>query len=273
MSSTGNSIININDVTLVNFDSLLKKITFRFVSSEFAATMKEEPEQSERIFILEKEKNKADYHRRFDNGEDLIFQLADEIYRCYTKEARECLQSGDSFIAKRKEEIAKNIHGELKKVYKSVSKGDVTIKESINTNTIVVWLTPNLKDSVEPKKLELILHDVISSILIFKNQSDFLSFLQKREYDAVVFLIITTDYNNFDYQQVSNVKYIYRYEKPSSKKEAIIDNYNDLRSRLIRDLIAHYDQLGSNCSTRRDAQAAEIIFKKIRKLYNIIEGF
>src|SRR5690349_14865465 len=115
------SIIILDNDSFVDFNKLPNKITLLFVSSEFAAKMKDKPLQTEAIFILEDDKNKVDYRTRFDSDEDLIFQLADEICRCYRKEAKDCSEAGDFAIAKEKEELANDIHEELKKVYRSVS--------------------------------------------------------------------------------------------------------------------------------------------------------
>jgi len=129
------SIIINDHASFIDLKKLPNKITLFFVSSEFAATMKDKPEQTEAIFILESDKNQVDHRKQFDTGEDLIFQLADEIYRCYKKEASELLQSGDSSIAKEKEDLANRIHGELKKAYKSVCTGN---KAPLNVTTTCV---------------------------------------------------------------------------------------------------------------------------------------
>ena len=120
MSTTKNTIFIFDDITEINFDELLKKPTFLFVSSDFAATMGTKSEQIEMVFILETDKNQVDYRERFDNGEDLIFELADNIYQCYKKEANNYLTSGDTVMAKMKKDQASDIHGILKSAYKSV---------------------------------------------------------------------------------------------------------------------------------------------------------
>jgi hypothetical protein len=84
-SSIGNFIIDIDNDVTVDYDKLPKKVTFLFVSSSYAATMKNKSEQLKDIFILEEDKNKVDHCNRFENGKDLIFELADDIYRCLKK--------------------------------------------------------------------------------------------------------------------------------------------------------------------------------------------
>jgi hypothetical protein len=117
-SMTKHAILIVDDDTAINFDELPKKTTFLFVSSEFAATMRRKSEQVETVFILENDKNKVDHQERFDNGEDLIFELADKIYQCYKREANGYLTLGDVMMAKTKEEQANQIHSTLKRVYK-----------------------------------------------------------------------------------------------------------------------------------------------------------
>ena len=60
---------------------------------------------------------------------DSIFQLVDEIYRGYMKEAREDFELGDLSRANIKEEFANEIHSELKRIYKSTFKDDHSIRK------------------------------------------------------------------------------------------------------------------------------------------------
>jgi hypothetical protein len=121
VSMTKNAIFIFNGNAVINFDELPKKTTFLFVSSEFAAKMRHKSEQVETVFILENDKNKVDHRERFDNGGDLIFELADKIYQCYKREADDYLTFGDMMMAKTKEEQANQIHSTLKRAYKLAS--------------------------------------------------------------------------------------------------------------------------------------------------------
>ena len=120
-SLTENSILMVDDISAMTPYQIPNMTTLLFISSEAAVTMEPEPEHIDAIFILESDKDKADFRQRFDNGEDLIFQLADEIYRCYKEEARALSESGDSSRAKEREDLASRIFTDLKKAYKSVS--------------------------------------------------------------------------------------------------------------------------------------------------------
>ncbi|CAF0943635.1 unnamed protein product [Adineta steineri] len=129
---TGNSISIIDDISTVNFDEPPRKTAFLFVSSEFDATMGSELEHTEAVFVLEDDIGKVDYEHRFDNGDDLIYQLADEIYRCYQQEAEQYLISGDVKTAEIKRKVSNKIHEELDKAYNSTLKSDSTITKSID---------------------------------------------------------------------------------------------------------------------------------------------
>jgi hypothetical protein len=195
-SLTGDSIFIIDDSAAVNFDELPKKTTFLFVSSQFAATMTSKPTQIETIFILEDDKTKVDHRERFATDVDLIFQLADVIYRCYTEEARECLAFKNSSMAKRKEQLANQIHDELKKVYKSVVTGNNVITAAIDTTTTIVWLQSKLQNDMEVEKLHEFLDDVVSPFQSFVSKFDCQNYLRKNEFCGAVFLMIHADYED-----------------------------------------------------------------------------
>ncbi|CAF1299005.1 unnamed protein product [Rotaria magnacalcarata] len=135
------SIIIKTHASILDLKHLPNKTTLFFVSSECAAGMAGELEHGEAIFILENDKNKVDYRKRFDNDEDLIFQLADEIYRCCKKESMELLESDQSSLAEEKNAVANQIHVELKKAYKSVSTNETV---PLNGTTILVSVISKL---------------------------------------------------------------------------------------------------------------------------------
>ena len=120
VSMAENSIIVIDDSSMTDLDDLLKKDTFLFVSSEFATIMNGLLEQVKETFVLVNDKNQIDYQKRFDDGEDLIFELADQIYQCYKKEADLHFTFNETILGKIKIEQANQIYGILKQAYKSV---------------------------------------------------------------------------------------------------------------------------------------------------------
>ncbi|CAF0798766.1 unnamed protein product [Adineta steineri] len=118
-----------DDISATDFHQLSDKPTYFFVSSTTAAKMKDIPKQTQLTFVLEEDKNKVDHYERFENGEDLIFELGDVIYRCYKKEANQYLASGDTIMADMKEKQANQVHSNLKKAYKSVSHDNDIIQD------------------------------------------------------------------------------------------------------------------------------------------------
>jgi hypothetical protein len=265
-----NSIFIMNDNSAIDFDLLSKKTTFLYVSSQFAATMKRKPKQIEAMFILEDDKNKIDHYERFGSGRDLIFQLADEIYRCYKKEARECLESGDLTTAKIKEEFANKIHEELKRVYNSMLTHNNNVMTPIDTTTAIVWLGLKLQGEIEMERVRTLLSSFVSSFLAFDNQSTCENYLLENKFAGFVYLIINTDHEISIGTDLPHIKIVYYNEQILSNNEKIINKYNDLCFRLLSDLAVYYSKLGSICSTEHDSKTAKDMFMKTYELYNLL---
>jgi hypothetical protein len=267
------SIVIFDNTSLINFNKLSNKITLLFVSSEFAKTMESKPKQTKAIFILEDDKNKVDQRERFGTGEDLIYQLADEVYRCYKKEASDDFKSGNLWMAEKKGKQADGIHSELWKVQERYLATNKTTKASAcAAKTIIVWLKSQSQDNTEVEKVYELFSKVVSSFLVFDSHLDCHKYLLKNERDNAVFLIISNDYENWivsDFQQLSNVKEAYHYGQSSSKNETIINNCHDLCVRLTHDLMVHYNRLGSDCSVEQDTKTASDMYMKAHELCNI----
>ncbi|CAF1374168.1 unnamed protein product [Adineta ricciae] len=250
-----------------NLNKLSKENLVLFVSSEFALTMKE---QFGKIFILENDKSKIDNEKRFGNGEDLIYSLADEIYRCYMKESKEYLQNGDLINAKLKEEKANEIHHELKKIYKSISSLQTQISISNPPLTKLIWIKSKIQiNHIEIEKIENHFSEVISSFLVFNDPLICHQRILDNEIQTKIFLIIDSNYDESiinDFQKLSNVKIVIRYGQISSENETIIDNYDDLCFHLTHELLTHYNQLGSFYSNKQDAKTAKDMYIKAQLL-------
>ncbi len=257
-------IFIMHDNPVIDFDLLPKKTTFLYTSSQFAATMKRKPKQIEAIFILEDDKNKIDHYERFGSGIDLIFQLSDEIYRCYRKEVRECLESGDLSTAKIKEEFANKIHAELKNVYKSMSREKNNSIISMDTTTTIIWLKLKMHGGSEMEGVRKLLSTFISSFVVFDNQTTCENYLLKNKSTGLVYLIINTDHKISTLQQLSHVTTVYYDEQISSNE------YNNLCFRLLSDLAIHYNNLGSIYSTKHDSKIAKDMFMKTHEIYNLL---
>ncbi|CAF1342495.1 unnamed protein product [Adineta steineri] len=262
-------ILNFETDSDFDFDKLPKKTTILFVSSKFVATMKSKPDQVEKVFILEEDKSRVDNQERFATGKDLIFLLADAIYRCYNKEAKAYSESGDMSSANRKKEEVNRIHSELKKTHQRFFRRDTTINTSTSTLTRVIWLKSKLEDDVEMKRLINLFDEIISSFSVFANLSDLREYLHEHETFAHIFLIIDTDYDDLvvaDFHKRSNIKIVCRYGQSSSKNETTIDNYPELCLHLTHDLITHYNKLGTHYSTKKEAKTAKEMFTKAHEL-------
>ena len=120
ISMTPAAIHVFDDGLNIDFQQLPDQPTFLLVSSLFAGTMNKKAKQLEATYILAGNEDRVDHRTRFQNSEDLIFQLADEIYRCYIKEADQYLKSGDSLTAEIMKQQANQVHSNVKRAYSSV---------------------------------------------------------------------------------------------------------------------------------------------------------
>jgi hypothetical protein len=248
-------------------------MTLLFVSSEFATAMESKPEQTKAIFILEDDNTKVDHRERFATGEDLIFQLTDELYRCYKKEANDYLIVGNTAMAEIQEKQASRIHSELKTAHQNYFASKNSSTASICTTTTLVWLKSKSKNDTEVREMQNLICKVVSSFQAFASHASCQTYLLDHKTAGTVFLIISTDYEDSivaDLQQLPNVKFVYRYGQPSMKNESVISNYDYLRFRLIYDLIGHYKELGTNCKTIQDIKTAKDMFMKAHELCNIL---
>ena len=215
----------------IDLARLPNKPTFLFTSSSFAATMKEKPNSIEARFILEDDQNKIDHHERFGSGRDLLFQLTDEVSRCYQKEVIECFQSGDGGTAKIKEAFANRIYTELKRVYNEASGEKNNAKTLMNTRVTIVWLELKMNGRNDMERMRRLLSTFISSFVAFENQMICEHYLLHNESAGLVYLIINTDQQVFveaRLQQLPQLKMIYHDEQTSSN-----GSYNDLCFRLL----------------------------------------
>ena len=259
----------------MTFNKLPKKTTFLFASRQFVDKLKRKSKLFEAIFVLEDDQNKADHQKRFTTGAHFIFQLADELYRCYKKEAQDYRKSGYFSIAKIKEELANRIHEELKKAYKSVLTDKNNITAVVDTVVTVIWLRSE-RHETEVKQLQDMIDNIVSSFQAFDSEVACQNYLQINESCGVVYLIINTDYrhpNVTAFQQLSNVKTVYLYGQGFLDYKTVIKDYNDLCFELISDLAGYYNKLGSACSAKQDPKTARDMFSKAAELYRILAKF
>ncbi|CAF4342948.1 unnamed protein product, partial [Adineta steineri] len=134
-SLTNDSILIYDNSSKVDFETMPDTTILVFTTNQIISTMTNISEQQIKFFILEEDKNRVDQRERFDNCEDLMFQLADELYRYYKLEAIGYTKLGNISLAKEKEEKANRIHKELKEVHQRFSRIDTTDKSDICTTT------------------------------------------------------------------------------------------------------------------------------------------
>jgi hypothetical protein len=228
--------------------------------------MKQKPRQLTQYFLLEETDNEINQPGRFNNSEDIIFQLADELYRCYKWESNEDSRSGNTDTAQQKEELANQIHSNLKKIHQIFSKND---NESISIITTIVWLKSENTNENNIQQIQNLFENIIPSFSIFNNEHECHNHMVINEYNHSVFLIIDNDYKDISvigFKQINNVKQIHRYKQLSSTKDTI----NQFSIKLIHDLIDHYNQLGNQFEDRNDTNNAKDMFLKARHLCQIL---
>jgi hypothetical protein len=272
-SLTKDSILICDNSSDINFDTMLNKTILLFASSQSITSMTRKPQQFTQSFILEEDKNKGDQLGHYTNSEDLIFQLADELYRYYNWESNEDLRSGDTSMANEKKELANQIHKELKKVHQRFSVDENDDKPPICTITTIVWLKSNYDNDDVMTKIENLFKDLVSSFPIFYDEQECFSYVCTTEYNNSVFIIIDNDYKDISvlgFRQLNNVKQIYRYDQSLSTKEATNGNRDYLCVRLTHDLISHYNELGNQFEERKDSNNAKDMFLKARDLCELL---
>ena len=273
LSLTDDSILVLDDTSLIDLGKLPPETVTLFVSSEFASTMKNIPDHIKTVFTVETDQCKVDLRTRFGSDVDLICQLADELYRCCENEAGNYLKAGYPSMAGRKEQQAKRIHIELKKAYLEHSIHENNVKKSISTPTTaaatILWLKSKSQDATEVEDIQRLLCDVISSFQAFENVPDCQHYLQRNECDHCLFLIISADYADSlitDLQQFQNIQTIYRYGQSSLTNIKTVNNYNHLCFQLVYDLIDFYKKLVDTYNSEQNTIAADSVRMKAQEL-------
>lgn len=205
------SLLICPDTSVIDLDTPSEMTTFLFISSEVAEMIMRQNKQIGPTFILENDPKKVDDEMRFGSGLDLLFQLADEIYRCYIKEERE---------------YANQIHVELKRIYNSISKNNLSTEKSIDTTTTtaIVWLNMNTQQTTTTERLNKLLSMLVSSFVVFDDQITCEQYLIQNKSMGMVFLVINTEQQisyGMDFRELSNIKIIYYYEKASLQSESL----------------------------------------------------
>jgi hypothetical protein len=267
-SLTNNSILICDNISDIDFDALINKTILIFASSQIISSITKNLKPLTKIFILEEDKTKTNERGRFTNSEDLIFQLSDELCDYYKWEATDDSRSGDSSLAKKKEEIANRIHPELKKVQGRFSENEDDDKLT-TCATALVWLTTMYDNDESITKIQNLFGNIVSSFSIFQDEQECYNYMCTIECDHFAFLIIDDDYQDVSgFQQFHNIKEIYRYVQSWANREKIA-----FRLELIHDLISHYNKLAIECNERRYSKNAKDMFLKASYLSKALIEF
>ncbi|CAF1351980.1 unnamed protein product [Adineta steineri] len=267
-SLTNDSILIYSNSSKVDFETMSDKTILVFTTNQIMSTMTNISKQSIKFFILEEDKNRVNQMERFDNCEDLMFQLADELHHYYKLEAIGDTKLGDISLAKEKEEQANRIHKELKEVHQRFSRIDTNDKSDIYTITKLIWLQSTYNTDDDITKIQNLFENILPSCLIFTDEEECYCHICTTEINNIIFLIIDTIYKDssaIGFQQLNNVKKIYFYDQLSSQK-----NFDNIYFQLIHDLISHYNKLGNEYNAKKDAEKAKDMFIKAQKLCELL---
>ncbi|CAF4126276.1 unnamed protein product [Rotaria magnacalcarata] len=246
--STKGIMLISNDGSDVEWQQLSNKTIFLFPTTQFFASTDTSFEQNFFVFILESDVNKVDQRLRFAADEDLICQLADELYRHYTKEAQKYFHLGNVKMSNGQECLANRIYSELRNVHNNIITLENNNPSFVCPKTVLIWLKSKMQDYDNANQLQKYFNEIVSSYSSFYNQDDRQHYLRNDENIGGIFLIIDVDYNESivaTFEHLSNVKCLYRYGQSKSETKGIIRNPDDLRYQLAHDLIAHYGDFGA----------------------------
>mgnify|MGYP002384079473 CR=1 FL=1 len=225
-----------------------QKITYLFVSNRIDINeIKKRGDSIERIVILEDDTINVDYKQRFNNGVDLIFELADELNRCYKEEVEIYNLSGNVDEARKRNALADEIHPKLKIIFESMSKQTQIIMKPVT----IVWFKRYVHTD-EINHIQELIPKYASSFLEFNDELECKKYLCKNQSATTIFLIINEQSINL--QDFPEIKHVYL-------------KYDNLRHELISDLADWYYKSGSIYSKQKDPKQAKEMFIKSHELY------
>ena len=261
----------------VDLERFTRKLTLLFTSSEYATLMKLESKQNLLIFTLESDTNKVDQRKRFATGEDLICQLADEMYRCYMKEASANAQSGDVSKAKDKENLANRIYPELHDAHHKAIVMNQKSQSVVCAKLEIIWVKKDFENDVNITLEQFDLNEIISPFKSFDNARDCHHYLYRNELTSAAFLIIDARYEEAivnSFGRISNVKQLYRYhQSTASNTTNTFTDLKRLRYKLVYDLIAYFSDAGVEYREGNQTEQAREMFVKAKKLCDILADF
>ncbi|UJR24514.1 hypothetical protein I4U23_005889 [Adineta vaga] len=267
-SLTNETILIYENPSEISFSTIGNKTLMIFTDNRVNSSMLTKPNITMKLFILETNDSKVNNEDRFGSDEDLMFQLSDELYRCYQWEANEDWRDDQEIISKQKEEIAKNIHEQLTKVYENFPETNLNDQLPLSTITRIVYLKRQQNDNNNRfDKLKNLCKDLVTSCTSFDDPEECWFDMLAHEEDKTIFLLINKDYSDNDIVSLlanSSLAKVYRYspiQTTTSGKSRDKTSFD-----LIYDLLEHYSKLGSAFQSRKDPKTAKEMFTKAQRL-------
>ena len=251
------SMLIVKNFREVNFEAISAKKIYIFTNSEMYPSVQKKT-KADLIYILEKENNRIVQEQHYNDSEDLINELADELYRCYISEIEDDRKSDETILLKEKEEIANEIPKKIKELYQT------TIQTLICPDTTIIWLGFCDEDNEIIKTIKRLLEENDLSFLNFNNPECCYYYTCGEGSNHSLYLIIDDRYDDRSITTLltlKNIKKIYRYN--TSLPVYYGDN---VFSRLICDLITHYNDLANQYQNNCDSDQVQRMLQKANNL-------
>lgn len=265
---TNDSISIVDNCSHLNLKQIQNKCVLIFTTKQFYNPNHFSDFDVKKCFLLQDQTNQSEENEHFNNVKDLIFELADQLYRIYRQESIDDLNCSQIQKGLIKEIISKEIYIQLENLYKQFH----SIEEQQQAKQIqLIWLKFNQENKILIKKLEEILKGRIESFVYFDNADDLFNYFLLTKVDYSIYLIIDNEYNEQSIaaiQQFNSIEKMYRYSTPSNK---LNENYrNKILLDLVYDLILHYNHLANRFQETNQLNNAKQTLAKACSLTKLI---
>ncbi|CAF1338001.1 unnamed protein product [Adineta ricciae] len=260
------TVVSYDNPSEIPHSTMNDKIWMVFTTNQMNLSTVKKASPSAKFFVLETDEAKVNNYERFGSDEDLMFQMSDELYRCFHLEADEDWREGEEQLSKQKQAIAKKIHEKLKEVYQQFPEPNLNEKSKLSTKFVVLWLQGQQENKNYTKKINKLFENILS-FTFYNNPEDCWGEILTVEQDTHLFIVIDESYSDNDIVGIiadQHEKKIYRSTpiQPDAKGK-IHDKTSFL---LIYDLIERYSELGSEFQSRKDPRNAKDMFTRAQQL-------
>ncbi|CAF1591421.1 unnamed protein product [Adineta ricciae] len=260
------TIVSYDNPSEIPHSAMSDKILMIFTTNQMNLSTVKKASPSAKFFVLETDEAKVNNYERLGSDEDLMFQMSDELCRCFHLEANEDWREGEEQLSKQKQAIAKKIHEKLKEVYQQFPEPDLDEKRKLSTRFVVFWLQGQREDKNYTKKIKKLFENILS-FTSYNDPQDCWEEILTLEQDTHLFIVIDESYSENDIVGIiadPHEKKIYRSTpvQPDAKGK-IHDKTSFL---LIYDLIERYSELGSEFQSRKDPRNAKDMFTRAQQL-------